>query len=88
MVTKATKRHLDRVASLGCLICERPAVIHHIRTGQGAGQRASDYLTIPLCPDHHTQGGSGVAIHAGQKTWEALYGSELDHLADTIRRLG
>ena len=47
-------------------------------------KRASDYLTIPLCPEHHQNGGKGVAIHAGQQAFEALYGSELDLLAQTI----
>lgn len=37
-----------------------------------------------MCPNHHRLGGSGVAIHAGQKTWESLYGSELELLDQTI----
>ena len=83
---KAEKDYLDRVASLGCIVCrnlghgETPAHVHHIRTGKGMGQRASNYETIPLCPTHHQQGGHGVAIHAGQKTWEANFGTELELL--------
>lgn len=80
----------NKVAALGCCVCRNlgygptPAAIHHIRHGQGAGQRASDYLIIPLCPEHHQHGGPGVALHAGQAQWESLYGSELDLLAQTI----
>ncbi len=91
--TAAEKHHLETVAGMGCIVCSRagnpgvPAEIHHIRAGQGTGQRASDYLVIPLCHDHHRTGGPGVAIHAGQRQWEALYGSELDLLAETIGRL-
>lgn len=83
---KSERDYLNRVASLGCIACrnlghgETPAHIHHIRTGKGMGQRASNYETIPLCPTHHQQGGHGVAIHAGQKTWEANFGTELELL--------
>jgi len=37
----------------------RPATLHHPRYGEGKGQRASDWLVIPLCPDCH-QGPQGV----------------------------
>lgn len=83
---KSEKDHLNRVASLGCIVCRNlgygatPAHVHHIRTGKGMGQRASNYETIPLCPQHHQHGGLGVAIHAGQKTWEMLYGTETELL--------
>lgn len=81
-MTAAERRHLDRVAALGCIVCinlghaDSPAEIHHPRAGQGMGQRASHFDAIPLCPLHHRTGGHGVAIHAGQKTWEKKYGTE------------
>lgn len=86
-------KHMGRVAALGCVVCRNlgygatPAAVHHIRAGQGMSQRASDYLTIPLCAQHHQTGGKGVAIHAGQQAFEAIYGGELDLLAQTIRDL-
>ena len=95
-MTKAEKEYLNRVQALGCMagapmgsdiICGLPAEIHHITTGMGMGQRAGHYEVIPLCPDHHRNGGYGFAIHAGQGTWESVYGSELDHLKETKRRL-
>ena len=55
-MNKAEKEHLSKVASVGCIVCrnlgfgESPAEIHHVRTGQGMGQRASNYKAIPLCP--------------------------------------
>ena len=51
------------------------------------GQRASNFLTIPLCPEHH-QGASG--IHGlGAKAFERTYRmNELDLLALTIEQLG
>jgi hypothetical protein len=56
---KRDKDHLARVRALGCCICSGSASAHHIRTGQGMGQKASDYETIPLCHYHH-QGSEGI----------------------------
>ena len=93
-MNKADRIYLSRVAALGCVVCrnlnlgETPAEIHHIRHGQGAGQRAPHKNTLPLCPQHHLHGGFGVAIHAGQKTWEQKYGTEEELLAQVHRELG
>ena len=90
MSTAAEKRYMNKVACLGCVVCrnsglgDTPANIHHIRTGQGKGQRASNYLIIPLCKIHHQDGGPGVAIHADRRRFEALYGTELELLSQTI----
>ncbi len=88
--TQLEKDYMGAVAELGCIVCigeghpNTPAQVHHIRAGQGMSQRASNFLTIPLCPMHHQHGGHGVAIHAGQETFERMYGTELDLLAATI----
>jgi len=88
--TLAEKWWVARVVSLGCVVCrnlghgETPANYHHIRTGQGAGQRSGNGLGIPLCKVHHQDGGQGVAYHAGPKTFERMYGSELELLNQTI----
>ena len=90
---QAEKDHLDAVAALGCIACynmghmDTPASIHHIRNGQGMSQRASNYETIPLCPTHHQHGGHGVAIHAGQKTWEGIHGTERELLDQVMGML-
>lgn len=84
---------MGRVAELGCVLCDylgrpgTPAEVHHIREGQGASQRASDYLTVPLCPACH-RGPAGV--HGlGTKGFYTRYKlSELDLLAMTIEKLG
>ena len=86
---RSESQWLDRVASLGCIVCRNEgrhsdAQIHHLRTGRGLGQRSPHFLVIPLCPDHHQNGGVGVAYHASPKQFEALYGTELDLLAQTI----
>ena len=72
--TKAEKRHMDRVAALGCIICSMPATIHHCGTYMGGGR---DHMkTIGLCWEHHlgTEGIDGK--HMGKRSWEAKYGSE------------
>ena len=58
------KRHMDKVARLGCVICRRlgfdesPAQLHHVAEGSG---KRSDYAVVPLCPEHHT-GATGFHI--------------------------
>lgn len=84
------QQHLDAVASLGCCICRRPAQAHHIRglsSGTGMARKATDYETIPLCADHHTDGGPGVAYHALPETWESKYGTQLYFLELTLQRI-
>lgn len=92
-MTKDDKNWLSDVAALGCVVCrnlgygESPAEIHHVRTGQGTAQRASNKKTLPLCTPHHRTGGYGVAIHAGQKKWEENYGTETELLEQTQREV-
>jgi hypothetical protein len=49
---KAEKKYLDRVASLGCYLCNHlgygatPAQIHHLREGVGMAQRNSNYFDL------------------------------------------
>lgn len=93
MSTAAEKLHMARVAALGCVACRNeglgvsPAIVHHIRTGQGR-KRASDWDTFPLCPRHHLGYGIGLSLHDGIKTWQAKFGTELELLAQTRRELG
>lgn len=91
---KAEQAYLDAVAELGCVICGAPASIHHLRrnpeTGShyGLSQRAPDCYAIPLCRTHHQTGGYGVAIHAGQREWERIHGTEAEHWQRVQERLG
>lgn len=85
--------YYDRLTEIGCIVCARKGEgysipeIHHLRTGAGMGQKSHWSKAIPLCHWHHRTGGYGVAIHAGQKTFEKNHGSELDLLAATIEAL-
>ena len=89
-MTKDDKDWLSDLASLGYVVCrnlgygQSPAEIHHIRTGQGIAQRADHKQSLPLCPPHDRTGGHGIAIYAGQKTWEKNYGTETELLEQVI----
>lgn len=84
--TAEERRHMSRIAEQGCVLCaylglgETRAEIHHLRHGMGAGQRNSNLMTIPLCPEHH-RGRTG--FHGmGRRAFEREYGvTELDLLA-------
>lgn len=77
MAGAPAKRHMDKVAQLGCLICKRnygpvnaygPVELHHIAVGTG---KRSDYAVAPLCEEHH-RGGAG--LHGmGVKKFCVLY---------------
>ena len=90
--TAAGRRHMGLIAAMPCVLCEllgEPQTsktdVHHIRDGAGAGQRNSDFLTVPLCHETCHQGQQG--IH-GDKSRLRLAGvTELDLLAMTIARM-
>jgi len=80
------QRHMGRVAELPCCVCGQPgpSIVHHIRAGQGMAQRASDFLTLPLCHEHHV---GRTGIHGDRSAWRLRKLDELGALADTIRKL-
>ena len=86
----AGRAYMGRVAALGCILCRRlgygehAAEVHHVRTGQGAAQRASDFLTVPLCRECH-RGPHGV--HGDRARLRSARVTEMDLLADTIAAL-
>ena len=90
MATKKEKKHLALVSSLGCLICQQPAICHHIRNrgdgkgNIGFGQRATHYETIPLCPSHHV---GAFSIHKTKRQFEAMYGTEQELLHRTLKEI-
>ena len=86
--TKNERAYLAKVAEMGCIVCsdmripDSPAECHH-PTGAGWGRRSSHFECIPLCPPHHRTGGYGIALHAGTKEWEKLYGTQ----AELVKRV-
>jgi hypothetical protein len=91
MTTLAEKKHMGRVAELGCMVCLRmgyegtPAELHHLRAGTGAGRRASHMDVIPVCPEHH-RGATG--LHGlGTKGFPQHYGYDEADLLEDVRTL-
>lgn len=85
------KQHANNLTDLGCICCSIMGTgqttrteIHHIREGQGAAQRAGDYLTIPLCADCH-RGKNGV--HGDKRYLTIIKMTELDLLNETLKRV-
>ena len=90
-MTKAERAHMNRVSSLGCILCRRlgyndtPAELHHPRTGLGMGQRAKHFNVIPLCHIHHR---SDQGVHGmGTRAFAAHYGVDEAGLLDDTRNL-
>jgi hypothetical protein len=91
MTTAAERKHMSRVAELGCAVCRRmgyegtPAELHHPRAGVGMAQRASHMDVLPLCVEHH-RGKTGV--HGlGTKGFPKHYGYTEADLLDDVRSL-
>lgn len=93
-MTKA-QHHRERVRALGCIMGRLGfgaecfanyggIETHHPREGEGAAQRASDFLVIPLCWEHH-QGELG--IHRLKSFYGRTKLDEMDLLAATIEAL-
>lgn len=83
-MSAASKRHMARVAELPCVVRGTFGVqVHHIRMSPitGAGQKASDWLTIPLDPDEHR------LLHADIKAWEMRNGRQIDHVTRVLETL-
>ena len=97
MTTTAEKQHMDRVASLGCIMMRLGFALecgglrgplepelHHAREEQGAAQRSSNWLVIPCCTNHHT---GPFGIHHRKSFYTRTKFEELDLLAATIEAL-
>lgn len=93
-MTKDEKKHYEKLVKIGCIVCCNLGFgyssphIHHIRHGAGLAMRSHWSMAIPLCPMHHQHGGFGIALHAGQKTFEKKYGTESELLQQTLTILG
>jgi len=89
---KAVKQYMDEVANIGCVLCHHlgyghtPAHLHHPRDAVGGAQRASDWLVIPLCPEHH-QGQTGYHGLGSRGFYTRYKLTEWDLMAMTIERL-
>lgn len=74
--TTEEARFLELVAGLGCLICGKPASVHHIMHAPGKLKRRDHRFVAPLCLDHH-QGDEGVHGLGSEAAFRDLWGVDL-----------
>lgn len=94
--TKSDNEWLGLITELGCIAClvqgtpGTPAEIHHIRTGQGRGQRSDHKKSLALCPAHHRGADHPrtPSIHMAKKAFESQFGTELELYERTRQELG
>lgn len=73
---KAEQAHLDHVAAFGCLVCLKPANIHHIMHMLGKRCRRDHRYVVPLCRKHHQETG-GLHDLGGEEQFKEAYGIDL-----------
>lgn len=78
--TQADRRHIERVKSLPCSVCDAsaPSDCHEINQGQW-------FTSIALCKDCHQGGLNG--IHGQKRMWAIKKMDELAALNVTVERL-
>lgn len=86
--TAVERRHLDRIAALGCLVCGGAATVHHV-TSNGFQRIARTHRrAAPLCPRHHMiQWGPKDSVEAlGHAGFAVTHGVDLLAEADRLWR--
>jgi len=73
------KAHLNRVAAVGCLVCNGPAEIHHVRTGL---QAKDDRRVVPLCAGHHRHNADSFHQLGSADLFHKVHGIDLVREAD------
>lgn len=84
--TAAERRHLHRVAAMGCLVCGEPSTVHHV-TSDGFQRLTRTHSRVaPLCPVHHMiQFGPRESVEAlGHQGFKVTYGIDLLAAADWL----
>lgn len=85
--TAAERRHLDRVAAMGCLVCGMPATVHHVTASIHGGRLSRTHeRVVPLCPTHHmVQFGPRESVEAlGHGGFHRTYGIDLLLTAEVL----
>jgi hypothetical protein len=79
-LTAAERKHLARVKSLPCSVCDAPppSSAHHVKQHQ-------QYTVVALCYDCHQ--GARMGWHGQRAAWHIRKMDELDALNVTVRRL-
>jgi len=86
MATKEQRKHFDRVARIGCILCKHqgnegtPAELHHIRRTMPR----SVAPVIPLCPYHHR--GTSAGLHGmGRRAFERQHSITEEELLEMVQ---
>lgn len=74
---KLEKFHMNRVAEKGCLICKRPAVIHHSLCFRPRDHR----YVIGLCPEHHNMSNNSVHMNGNERKFFKQWGIDPERWA-------
>jgi hypothetical protein len=83
----AEKRHMDRVAAMGCLVSGKPATLHHVSATIHGGRIARSHKrVVPLAPEYHLiQHGPKTSVEAlGHGGFFTTYGIDLLAVADRL----
>lgn len=73
------------IADVPCRACAKDgewsaAEVHHITS---AGRRMGHLFTLRLCPTHHRGDGKKVpSVHGSKRTFERVYGTQMQLLAE------
>ena len=85
--TLAEKKHMRKVAELGCIACRKlghfgtPAELHHISSGV-MGRKSDNFSVIPLCPYHHRN--SDESYHRNPLYFTEKWGTQTSLLEETL----
>lgn len=75
-LTRAEKAYFGKVAEGGCLVCQRPAEIHHILASKARRWRRDNSMVVPLCESCH-RGRYGVHGLGSEAAFKDHYGIDL-----------
>jgi hypothetical protein len=84
--TAVERRHLHRVAAMGCLVCGQPSTVHHVTSDGHQRLTRTHERVVPLCPTHHMiQFGPRESVEAlGHAGFKATYDIDLLVMADWL----
>jgi len=87
MKRKATSKtaqeaaHIQRVASLGCVVTGAPAVLHHIMSAPNKRCRRDHRWIVPLSPELHNMGNQSVHMLGSEEAFKRAHGVDLVQIA-------
>lgn len=95
---KTVREHRTNVGALPCVITAYPyRTIHHCHGGTlsehgwdsgGVARKQNEALIIPVKADFHCAGSEAIDGGVGVDTWEAWYGTQVQHLIEVGEAVG